>query len=217
MTGSPVASWYPDASLDPIAAAIHVYELAFAFNAAVRAALGVLLPRRPPPPPCPRPPPNPPVGAVPPVVPVGGLPPVVPVGGVPNPPRPKPPGPPWPDDGPAVGIEPVCGVLAVSRANATGAPTAVSIEPAAMAPATPRFMCPMNRTANAAARPTTRIVGRNHDSNVGVRRRSTCAHHVVTTIAIDRNTRDVQCSRWRHSSVPPMPTSAPIAGARATV
>src|SRR6185437_6030786 len=141
ITASPlVASSVGAADCEPTVAAIHLYCPASCSSSLTSALLTWVLPDRPPI----GTPPRPPVPRVPPV-PVPGGPPWVPVpapapvpvpvrpagpgkpppGPPPGKPPPPPPGPPNPPAtvGPALGIAPVCVVLAVSREYASGPPS----------------------------------------------------------------------------------------------
>jgi hypothetical protein len=65
--------------------------------------------------------------------------------------------------------------------------------------------------------PTPRTTGRNVGAQSGVRDSRVLAHSVVASIATASVPRANQCSRLRHRTAPPIPTSAPIAGTSATV
>src|SRR5690348_2326997 len=137
MTASPpVASSIGAADCEPSVAAIHLYCDASCSSSLVSALLTWVLPDRPPIPPAP-PDPSvppgpwaalPPVPGAPPWVPVPVPVPVPPAPGVPVDPEPAEPGAPGKPPnapatvGPALGIAPVCVVVAVSSEYASGPP-----------------------------------------------------------------------------------------------
>ena len=61
------------------------------------------------------------------------------------------------------------------------------------------------------------IAGRSHGYQPDARLRSSVDHHAVTSTDATMNSRAMTLSRCCHSTTAPMPTSAPIAGASATV
>ena len=68
----------------------------------------------------------------------------------------------------------------------------------------------------AAARPPTRTTERSHGCQAGERSSRTNDQTAVAAMMPARHSRQAIFERWAHSVVAPMPTSAPIAGARAT-
>ncbi len=150
--------------------------------------------------------PPPPVAVpVPAPVPPGAWPP-------PKPPRaPPPPGPPIPPAtvGPALGMEPVCGVAAVSTAYAAG-PASATISPAPASTAAVRRGS--TRTSSSpieTGSPAASTTGASHGRKSALRSSSTYDQAAVTASVIARTSAP---SRRRRSAVAPMPTTAPIAG-----
>jgi len=73
------------------------------------------------------------------------------------------------------------------------------------------------RIIAAAAAAATAMTTRSHGNQPGLRPSSTQAQEAVTSSVPARVTRAAQVCRIRHNATPPMPASAAIAGARATV
>ena len=148
-----------------------------------------------------------------------------PVVGPPVPPG-RPPGPPsapGPDAllpttaGPVVTAPPVCGVRTVWIVHAVGPTSAAT---SARATAARVAVVPRRRprsTPAAASRPTTRTTQRSHGFQSGDRERTTKAQPVVTSEVPASTGRAHRSVRRVQTSHPPIPTSAPIDGARATV
>src|SRR5207245_11365884 len=108
-------------------------------------------------------------------------------------------------------------VAAGSRAYPTGPASGASSAPTAtVRPAT----APRRETTSsipAAASPTTSTATRSHGYQSAERDSSTYAHTAVSATVPASATRAATKERSRHRIAAPMPTSAPIAGASATV
>ncbi len=119
--------------------------------------------------------------------------------------------------GPALGIEPVCGVAAVSTAYAVGPASDTTTAAAARPAATRRGSRPRPATASATTSPAPSTTQRSQGRKSGVRPSRKKASTVVSeTVALATPAASSE-PRCRQSSQAPVPTRAPIAGARATV
>src|SRR2546423_4392869 len=207
MTGSLVASWYPEAVFDRTVAATHVKRDASLSSARTSVLSGVLPFKRPPGPPPAAPPP---IGPRP----VTPKPP-------PPPPPPRPGGPPAPNGrlapaGPADGMAPECAVLAVATEYAPGPTRPITAAVTATATARrPRNQCPASTKA-AAPNPPTSASQRSPWFQSGVRSSSVYDPSAVAANATARAPRASTSPRRRHNIAAPIPTMAPTGGARAT-
>ena len=132
-----------------------------------------------------------------------------------------PPGPPPPNPpevaGPALGIEPVCGVAAVSTAYAAGPASETTSAAAASPAAIRRGSRPRPATASAMTSPASSTTHRSHGRKSEVRPSRKKPSTVVSdtaALATPEASSEVRCCQ---SSQAPVPTRAPIAGASATV
>ena len=112
-----------------------------------------------------------------------------------------------------MGIAPWCGVEAVSTAYAAGPASDARTASAAPPPSSRGAERPGAISATAAT-PAATIAHRSHGTKSGVRSSSAYDHRAVTA-TVPASTA-VPAGR-RHSTPVPRPTSAPIAGASATV
>lgn len=119
--------------------------------------------------------------------------------------------------GPALGIAPVWAVAAVCTAYPVGpASTAISATPAATSPNRPADR-PASSSATTAPVPSTATATRSQGCQSALRLSSVHDQAVLTATVAASSI--LTHSRWRrcHRVAAPMPTSAPTAGARATV
>jgi hypothetical protein len=134
------------------------------------------------------------------------------------PPKPPPPPPPKPLlTGPELGIDPECGWPAVDSAYA-----ADPVNPESTATITVTIASRLARdvpraTSAALITPAARTAQRSHGCQLDVRLSRMKSHTPVAKSISARLYRAAIEERARHSSRPPMATSAPIAGASATV
>src|SRR3954454_923827 len=155
-----------------------------------------------------------------------GKPPAAPLGapGKPRPgPRPGPPPGPRPKPvapataGPALGIEPVCAVVAVCTAYAAGPARPASRPTDRTVVTTARPTRSTTNRPTEAASPATRMSHLSQGRNSADRPSTTKDQQAVTNRVVARTMRARVRLRRCHSNPPPIPTSAAIAGARATV
>ena len=126
--------------------------------------------------------------------------------------------------GPADGIAPVCTVALVSTLYASGPPRPAITASGTGADASSRRKPPRDgrsarkaRTSPAAATPTTRMSSRSQGNHLGLPSSRNQAQTAVPARPTARAAQANQVYRVRQSWTDPMPTSAPIAGARAMV
>ena len=134
-----------------------------------------------------------------------------------GPPAGPPANPAVPADGPALGIEPVCGVEAVAREYAAGPVSPASRATTATAPAIGLGRCRTPTIISAAAKPTVATTYFSQGCHDASRASSSKARLVVSAVVSPRTPvarSEVRCCQ---STQAPIPTSAPIAGASATV
>ncbi len=114
-------------------------------------------------------------------------------------------------------MAPEAGVATTSIVKASGPANAAPMPTTASRRRAPRPSSGTISTPTAATMPAVSTTPRSHGFHDGVRSSRASAHHAVRPRAAASAPRANQLARRRHSSTAPIPTSAPIAGARATV